>query len=334
MKDELSCEVVRDLLPSYIDGLTAPVTNEAVGRHIKQCGACRQTLDAMRAKQEAPVESQPEIDYLKKNRERSRRRALCAAAVCTLLVIGAFLFQKFFCGERIRDVRMVDYTIVSVSDNELVLMGELVDSAKGVYAVRYAEENGILRVTMEQTAASVFHRNYFYERYKGEEAFTQIQLNGRVIWDQGQEISPKVAETYAAGHPYLGDMSANGKTMMALGVPETLGAFKNELQTRTEPFGWKLLLQNSFDGKQLEHVEEKMQDYACVLIATIDNLEYVVFSYTADGQERELTVDRADADARCGGSVKELAKTPSGLQQLMQTVNLAEGRLYGIAQAD
>ena len=33
MKNDLTCGVVRDLLPSYVEGLTAPETNEAVERH-------------------------------------------------------------------------------------------------------------------------------------------------------------------------------------------------------------------------------------------------------------------------------------------------------------
>ena len=35
MKNDLTCGVVRDLLPSYVEGLTAPETNEAVERHCR-----------------------------------------------------------------------------------------------------------------------------------------------------------------------------------------------------------------------------------------------------------------------------------------------------------
>ena len=42
MKNDLTCGVVRDLLPSYVEGLTAPETNEAVERHLSDCAARRQ----------------------------------------------------------------------------------------------------------------------------------------------------------------------------------------------------------------------------------------------------------------------------------------------------
>ena len=32
MKNDLTCEVVQDLLPSYVDGLTSDVSNQAVER--------------------------------------------------------------------------------------------------------------------------------------------------------------------------------------------------------------------------------------------------------------------------------------------------------------
>lgn len=37
MKNDLTCAVVRDLLPSYVEGLTSEETNEAVDAHLAQC---------------------------------------------------------------------------------------------------------------------------------------------------------------------------------------------------------------------------------------------------------------------------------------------------------
>ena len=79
------------------------------------------------------------------------------------------------------------------------------------------------------------HANSFYGHYEPEGKLTQIRLNGFVIWDQGQVITQEVAAVYASRHPYIGDMPANGGTVTALGMVETLGNFKNELQTTTAP---------------------------------------------------------------------------------------------------
>ena len=42
MKNDLTCGVVRDLLPSYVEGLTSPESNTAVERHLSECPDCAQ----------------------------------------------------------------------------------------------------------------------------------------------------------------------------------------------------------------------------------------------------------------------------------------------------
>ncbi len=90
MKNELSCEVVRDLLPSYHDGLTSEVTNVAVETHLAACEDCMEMLERMNApiepKTEAPQENKT-IDFLKKVR-RVDRWKLVVACVLAVLVVG------------------------------------------------------------------------------------------------------------------------------------------------------------------------------------------------------------------------------------------------------
>ena len=46
----MKCEIVKDLLPSYIDGLTSSVTNEEIEKHLDECVMCRQYYREMREK--------------------------------------------------------------------------------------------------------------------------------------------------------------------------------------------------------------------------------------------------------------------------------------------
>ena len=50
MSYKLPCEIVRDLLPSYVDGLTSPVTGESVQEHLDTCEPCRDCYDRGRPK--------------------------------------------------------------------------------------------------------------------------------------------------------------------------------------------------------------------------------------------------------------------------------------------
>ena len=48
-KKELECCVVRDLLPSYVEGLTSEETNAAVEAHLASCPACaKRAISTMR----------------------------------------------------------------------------------------------------------------------------------------------------------------------------------------------------------------------------------------------------------------------------------------------
>ena len=44
----MKCEIIRDLFPSYIDGLTSEESNEAVEEHLEKCKECRDYLEAMK----------------------------------------------------------------------------------------------------------------------------------------------------------------------------------------------------------------------------------------------------------------------------------------------
>ena len=56
MKNDLTCAVTRDLLPSYVEGLTAPETNQAVEAHLSTCSECAALREALAS----PTEEDPQ----------------------------------------------------------------------------------------------------------------------------------------------------------------------------------------------------------------------------------------------------------------------------------
>ena len=63
MKNDLTCGVVRDLLPSFVEGLTFPEADAAVEAHLAQCPECAARRDAMAAPEEwASAEQSREVD--------------------------------------------------------------------------------------------------------------------------------------------------------------------------------------------------------------------------------------------------------------------------------
>ena len=100
MKNDLTCGVVRDLLPSYVEGLTSPESNTAVERHLSECPDCAQLRTALAgAPEQAAPEDAKEVDYLKKVKRRGWRRVAAAVAVTVLLFAVGVAAKLFIIGE-------------------------------------------------------------------------------------------------------------------------------------------------------------------------------------------------------------------------------------------
>ena len=102
MKNDLTCAVVRDLLPSYVEGLTEKETSEAVERHLEGCSQCRRLRYAMSLDAQTDAREEKEVDYLKQvNRQGKRRtvRAVVLALVIVGLLFGGMALELFIIGD-------------------------------------------------------------------------------------------------------------------------------------------------------------------------------------------------------------------------------------------
>lgn len=325
MKNELSCEVVQDLLPSYVDGLTSEVTNQSIEAHIQNCTNCSEILNRMKQPEISELKMQKhDIDFLKKTRTKTRLYIVVVAIIAVIAVIAVVLMNAFFIGKEIDDPDLVQVE-ATVTNNHIVLKGNLTDSGKGIAEVRFDNEDGIVHVTVLATKKCSFHKNDFNADYDSATVISQIWLGDRILWDNGDNISEDVAKLYKTKHPYVGNMPENGDSALALGISKDIGNYTNELQTKEEPYGWKLIGEQDYASENRTKIETQMKAYASALVAVIDNLGYVTFEYTVDGEKCLLTITEKDADTLAGQSVKEMAKTPCGLQELMKILNLSDG---------
>ncbi len=89
----MKCEIIRDLLPSYIDGLTSEESNIEIEKHLETCPDCRKVLEKMR--KEIGVtdisENKKSIKPFKKLKRLSWRAA-GITALCLILLFGGYLY--------------------------------------------------------------------------------------------------------------------------------------------------------------------------------------------------------------------------------------------------
>jgi hypothetical protein len=95
----MKCNMLKDLLPSYIEGLTSKESNEEIEKHFENCQECRICYQEMTG--EIPGQlygiEVKEIDYLKKIRQKYFRiLAFTAGGVAVVLLILVKLFVLGF----------------------------------------------------------------------------------------------------------------------------------------------------------------------------------------------------------------------------------------------
>lgn len=94
--NELRCEIVRDLLPLYAEGLTSEVTSHAVEEHLAGCEECSGIYAGMKSDMSASLPKPAEkkhINFLKRLHSRMARVVLTVFTVIALL-FGAFMYAS------------------------------------------------------------------------------------------------------------------------------------------------------------------------------------------------------------------------------------------------
>ena len=96
---KIKCEVIRDLFPSYIDGLTSRESNQLIEEHLGECRECREYLDEMKediAGEAQPVKNKKAIQPCRKLRQKNRQKILLAAVravvICGLIFGGGLRY--------------------------------------------------------------------------------------------------------------------------------------------------------------------------------------------------------------------------------------------------
>lgn len=112
---DINCDVIRDLLPSYADGICSEASSRLIKEHLKSCGACSLALASMKASalDEAKV-SDKKASALVKFR---RLIELNKLAICTLFLVSVGLCL-FFMNWRVRVIPTLYFYLLP-----LVLLG-------------------------------------------------------------------------------------------------------------------------------------------------------------------------------------------------------------------
>lgn len=325
MKNDMSCAIVRDLLPSYVDGLTSEETTDAVERHLAGCEDCRESRRLMGEAKPAEQAAGKEVDYLKKVHRRSTRRSLIIGVALMLISVSLLSFRFFYIGSEASAETVACH--VTVEGDTVTVAGTLTSSGMAVSRVTFSDSAGIVRMKVYAAPVAFWNSGDFSESYTAGSDVIQVCCGDLVAWENGVEISKTTARLFNETNPFVGDMPSNSRIATILGVSGQLGPFTNELQTTSEPYGWTLLLEDSIASGDEAMAREIMAADSYVMLAAIGNLGYVTWEYRTDEGARQYTVTQEEASAYVGGDVKECARSASELQALLESLSI---KLVGV----
>lgn len=94
------CEIIKDLLPNYVENLVSNQTRAYVEDHISNCTECRQLLNNMQAdkvveKETTVKEEQAEIRNINRYRRKSILTKVMIGILIIIVIAGAGIFSKY-----------------------------------------------------------------------------------------------------------------------------------------------------------------------------------------------------------------------------------------------
>ncbi len=97
--NNISCNVIEDILPLYVDEIVSEDTCNLVAEHLDECAKCRQKYESMKKEVALPAESdiaslkQFKTAFAKKKRSAFRKGFIIAAIISGILLSG-YLFVR------------------------------------------------------------------------------------------------------------------------------------------------------------------------------------------------------------------------------------------------
>ena len=341
MKYDLPCAIVQDLLPNYLEGLTSEETNRAIEAHLAACPDCAAHKSAMAGEDSVAdtAEQAREVDWLKKVKRRNGRRILLAVLCTVLLFVAGAAAKIFIIGS---PVAADSFGWAMVENSQTLELTVLSNGSANAFKDFDVEiRDGIAYVTGRSVLVSSLYREGSATVEIPLEGISQVYVCGRLMWTDGVAIDPKTLRLYDLKTPYVGDMSALNQIANQLEIQPHMGDYLNSLHTSAEPYRWTLEFTDyGWQGiYKKAYISEDMPRYAAQMLALVENLGEVGWSWTDENgefHEEFITLDEVNAllpewtdayNAEYGtcwvalSDIKDYAASPAALQKLLHITN-------------
>ncbi len=334
MKNDLTCGVVRDLLPSYIEGLLGEDSREAVDRHLETCPACAAQKEAMAAMPgaEEAEETAKEVNYLKRVKKGTVKKIVLAVVCTALVLLGGIALKLFVIGTPLQAQDMaVIVNEVQDGENTLFLSLTSIGSGDAFYGWKQETVDGVTSIYARRVTVSPFCRTGNAQMYVPLDFVKEVWLggtSGRLLWAGGLVINQETLDLVDAKTPYCGEAPALGNIAKLLQVGSRIGLYNISLQTSERPYRWTLEFETAEETTSATWGMSRFLGYQ--MLALVENLDEVSFRYPsssgvftaelASAALARVTEEYNDKHATSWPvheSIKEYAESPLEYQRLV-----------------
>jgi hypothetical protein len=236
----MDCEIIRDLLPLYADGMASEASCRQIEDHVRSCPECRRLHDTMCAPMEPEPEETPEQILERVYRKQRRKTILFWVTIALAVFLAAWAFMEIqFNGEEIyaastnEEKILKEMPALALTDGELALAETILEIPEIQEFLTSGEESitlntetvtpylsGILPDSGRFFEVFVFRRSVFINIVNGKQytclQYTDADATGHIDFiAKTLAISP-LEEIGEDG--YLGDVKAVYELTYAVGA--------------------------------------------------------------------------------------------------------------------
>lgn len=181
-KKIMKCDIIEDLLPSYIEGLTSRSSNKEIEEHLQHCEGCKNFYQEMSGSTEKvkaavnPTEIK-NLDYLKKVRRKQIKRVILSVCIMLVLFIAAIGLFLVNTQVSLKDIKLSYQKIGSSFQVNLKLEDGYDLIFSGETRALYNKENQVIGSEQRYKPMKILH-NPFDD--VGAEVTLGTELSGKI----------------------------------------------------------------------------------------------------------------------------------------------------------
>ena len=242
----------------------------------------------MKQREQAPQDSRREVDFLKRQRRKTRLAALVTALAVLVIDAGVWLIPVCFIGTPLDTEKGIHDQVIcsaAVEDNTLTLTGFLTDGSRFVRA-GYQQEGNVLNVTLYHSNSAPLRFGSFEITHRIDESVTEVNVLGYTFWQDGVPIQQNTNTLWNSltASEATSEESIASAAYSALKLDQQLGStgwdWTQEGRCRSEYALFRIFGSGVSTSADTAQAELLARENSALIFATQPTVERIVWNYS------------------------------------------------------